>query len=101
MESKITSKNQRKRDSSTKTRHSGILRPRLRRFIRGAMSKALGECVGQMVRVFVIQQCRRFLDPRTVLNQFKRPLLPLFRTKDMQEGIRAFMEKREAKFEGR
>ena len=28
-------------------------------------------------------------------------LLPLFRTKDMQEGIRAFMEKREAKFEGR
>jgi len=28
-------------------------------------------------------------------------LLPLFKTQDMQEGIRAFMEKREAKFEGR
>jgi enoyl-CoA hydratase/carnithine racemase len=28
-------------------------------------------------------------------------LLPLFKTQDMQEGIKAFMEKREAKFEGR
>ena len=28
-------------------------------------------------------------------------LLPLFKTADMQEGIRAFMEKREPKFEGR
>ena len=28
-------------------------------------------------------------------------LLPLFKTQDMQEGIRAFKEKREAKFEGR
>jgi enoyl-CoA hydratase/carnithine racemase len=27
--------------------------------------------------------------------------LPLFKTHDMQEGIKAFMEKREAKFEGR
>ncbi len=28
-------------------------------------------------------------------------LLPLFKTQDMQEGIKAFMEKREPKFEGR
>nr|WP_247780012.1 hypothetical protein [Bradyrhizobium sp. 170] len=28
-------------------------------------------------------------------------LLPLFKTHDMQEGIKAFMEKREPKFEGR
>ena len=28
-------------------------------------------------------------------------LLPLFQTHDMQEGTRAFMEKREPKFEGR
>jgi len=28
-------------------------------------------------------------------------LLPLFKTQDMQEGIRAFMEKCEPKFEGR
>src|SRR5437868_14097387 len=28
-------------------------------------------------------------------------LLPLFKTQDMQEGITAFMEKREPKFEGR
>ncbi|WP_247516066.1 hypothetical protein [Bradyrhizobium sp. 190] len=28
-------------------------------------------------------------------------LLPLFKTQDMHEGIRAFMEKREPKFEGR
>jgi enoyl-CoA hydratase/carnithine racemase len=30
-----------------------------------------------------------------------RLLLPLFKTQDMQEGIKAFMEKREPKFEGR
>jgi enoyl-CoA hydratase/carnithine racemase len=28
-------------------------------------------------------------------------LLPLFKTQDMQEGIKAFMEKREPKFTGR
>ncbi len=28
-------------------------------------------------------------------------LLPLFKTQDMQEGIKAFIEKREPKFEGR
>ena len=32
---------------------------------------------------------------------FFEHMLPLFKTQDMQEGIKAFMEKREPKFEGR
>jgi len=34
-------------------------------------------------------------------NHVHLQLLPLFKTQDMQEGIKAFMEKRETKFEGR
>ena len=39
--------------------------------------------------------------PDHVHHVYLQLLLLLFKTQDMQEGIKAFMEKREPKFEGR